>query len=106
MSAVRLETHAVGAACGFVANGLGISIVPEILGAQFVDRGIVLRPLAVRIEQCFSVGFPKGLQRAGLVAEFAAAARQVVFDLLQETRRASTPAPLPSTSARRRKALA
>lgn len=101
MPAVRLETHAVGAACGFVANGLGISIVPEILGAQFVERGIVLRPLAVRIEQCFSVGFPKGLQRAGLVAEFAAAARQVVSDLLQETRQVSMPVPFPSTSVRR-----
>src|SRR3990172_5644350 len=27
--AVRLETHAVGAACGFAANGLGVALVPE-----------------------------------------------------------------------------
>lgn len=84
---VVLETHSVGAVCGFVANGLGVSIVPEILGAQYAGRGLVLRPLAVNIEQRFSVGFPKGLQRAGLVAEFADAARSIVQQLMQEARR-------------------
>ena len=84
---VRLETHAVGAACGFAASGLGIALVPELLGAQFIDRGVVLRPLAERIEQRFSVAFPKGLQREGLVGEFRQAAVQVARDLLREGRR-------------------
>lgn len=84
---VRLETHAVGAACGFAANGLGIALVPELLGAQFSDRGLVLRPLAERIEQRFVVAFPKGLQRAGLVGKFRQAAVQVARDLLREGRR-------------------
>lgn len=84
---VRLETHAVGAACGFAANGLGIALVPELLGAQYVRQGLVLRPLAVRIEQRFAVGFPKGLQRAGLVGKFTRAAKLVARDLLREARR-------------------
>ncbi len=83
---VRLDTHSVGAVCGFVANRLGLSIVPALLGAQFADRGIVLRPLAERIEHCFVVGFPKGLTRAGLVAEFARHARQVARELVKGAR--------------------
>ncbi len=86
---VRLETHAVGAACGFAANGLGIALVPELLGAQYLSRGVVLRPLAERIEQRFAVAFPKGLQRAGLVAKFRQAAVQVARELLRDGRRGS-----------------
>ncbi len=41
--------HAAGAACGFAASGLGITMVPELFGAQFTDRRVVLRPLAERI---------------------------------------------------------
>lgn len=89
MPTVRLETHAVGAACGFAANGLGIALVPELLGAQFISRGLVLRPLETRIEQRFAVGYPKGLQRAGLVGKFTRAASQVAQELMREARRAS-----------------
>ena len=84
---VVLVTHSVGAVCGFVASGLGVSIVPEILGAQYAGRGLVLRPLAVNIEQRFSVVFPKGLQRAGLVAEFAGSARHIIQELMREAKR-------------------
>lgn len=83
---VRLDTHSVGAVCGFVANGLGVSIVPALLGAQFSQRGVVLRPLADRIEHRFVVGFPKGLTRAGLIAEFAREARYVARELLRDVR--------------------
>lgn len=86
---VVLETHSVGAVCGFVANGLGVSIVPEILGAQYVGRGLVLRPLAINIDQRFSVGFPKGLQRAGLVGEFADASRRIVRELMRDAKQLS-----------------
>jgi len=73
--AVRLDTHSVGAACGFVAHGLGVSIVPGLLGAQFAARGVVLRPLADAIEHRFVVGVPKGAKRSALVAEFVQHAR-------------------------------
>jgi DNA-binding transcriptional LysR family regulator len=83
---VKLDTHSVGAVCGFVANGLGVSIVPELLAAQFVPRGIVLRPIAERIAHDFVVGFPKGLTRAGLVEEFSRHARQVAKAMLKKAR--------------------
>jgi DNA-binding transcriptional LysR family regulator len=94
--AVKLETHTVAAACGFVENELGVSIVPEVIAAQFAHRGIVLRPLATGIEHRFVVAFPKGLQRAGLVAEFAREARHVARAILRDSR----PAAAVSTAAR------
>lgn len=83
---VRIETHSVGAVCGFVAGGLGLAIVPELLGAQFIDRGIVLRPLAVSISHRFAVAYPKGSQRGGLVGEFAKTARRVAQEIIREAR--------------------
>lgn len=86
LPSVRIETHSVGAACGFVAGGLGLAIVPEVLGAQFVGRGIVLKPIAVTLDHRFAVAYPRGLQRASLVAEFARAARRVAQEIVQVAR--------------------
>jgi len=84
---VRIEAHSVGAACGFVAAGMGLSVVPELLGAQYADRNIVLRPLTVNIEHRFAIAFPKGLQRGGLVGDFAVAARKVARELIRAGRK-------------------
>lgn len=83
---VRLDTHSVGAACGFVANGLGISIVPELLGTQFTTRGVVLRPFSEAIEHRFVVGFPKGVKRSALVAEFVRHARSAAREIVDGAR--------------------
>lgn len=83
---VRIETHSVGAVCGFVAGGLGVAIVPELLGAQFASRGIVLRPLGLQIKHCFAIAYPKGLQRGGLVAEFARTAHRVAQEITKAAR--------------------
>lgn len=80
---VRVETHSVGAACGFVAAGMGISIVPHLLGAQFISRGIVLRPISVPIEHRFAIAFPKGLQHGSLAGDFATAARRAARELMR-----------------------
>ena len=80
---VRVETHSVNAGCGFVAAGLGLSIVPELLGAQFTGRGIVLRPISVPFEHRFVLAYPKGLQRSGLAADFASVARRVAREVVR-----------------------
>lgn len=80
---VRLDSHSVGAACGFVANGLGLSIVPGLLGAQFAYRGVVLRPLADAIEHRFVLGVPKGARRSALVAEFVQHARATAREAMR-----------------------
>ncbi|MED5618868.1 LysR substrate-binding domain-containing protein [Ideonella sp. BN130291] len=83
---IRLDTHSATAICGFVANGLGVSVLPELLAAQFAGRGIVLKPLATRIEHRFAIALPSGLQRAGLAAEFVLEGRAVAEQLLAQAR--------------------
>jgi len=83
---VRVETHSVGAACGFVAGGMGVTIVPEVLGAQYADRGIVLRPLSLPIRHRFALAYPKGQER-GLVTEFARSARRVAQEIIRAARK-------------------
>ena len=51
------------------------------------DRNIVLRPLTVNIEHRFAIAFPKGLQRGGLVTDFAVAARRVARELIRAGRK-------------------
>jgi DNA-binding transcriptional LysR family regulator len=84
---VRIEAHSVGAACGFVAAGMGLSVVPELLGAQYADRGITLRPLTVSIDHRFAIAFPKGLQRSGLATDFTTTARRVARELIRAGRK-------------------
>ncbi len=85
---VRLETHAVGAACGFVASGIGVSIVPEILALQFLHRGIVLRPLQPALIHQFVVAFPTSLRISSLAERFADDMRAVAAEYITEARAA------------------
>jgi len=41
---IRIETHAVGAACAFVQKGLGIAIVNELVAEPYLPFGIALVP--------------------------------------------------------------
>lgn len=83
---VRIETHSVAAVCGFVSRGFGVAIVPELLGAQFCGRGIVLRPLASSIAHHFAIAYPKGGHQGVLVAEFAQTARRIAQALIRRGR--------------------
>jgi DNA-binding transcriptional LysR family regulator len=83
---IRLETHAVGAACGFVTEGMGIAIVPLLLAAQYAGRGIVLRAFAADITHQFAVAYPAGLRRGGLIDEFVTAARSAARALLRNAK--------------------
>jgi len=88
---VRVDTHSATAICGFVASGLGVSVLPELLAAQFADRGVVLRPLATRIDHRFAIALPAGLQRAGLAEEFVREGRVVAEQILAEARLPAKP---------------
>ena len=83
---IRLETHSVGAACGFVACGMGIAIVPELLAAQFAGRGIVLKPLEADIRHRFAIGYPTGMKRSGLVTAVAKEAQAAARELVRRRR--------------------
>lgn len=83
---VRLETHSVGAACGFVAGGVGLAVVPEILAAQYVNRGIVLRPFTTPFLHRFVIGFPSTLNNSETAIAFAEMAREIAGDIIAGSR--------------------
>lgn len=71
---VRMDTRSVGAACGFVACGLGVAVLPELLAVQFAGRRLALRPLEHRILHEFVIASPAGAEH-GLLHEFVSEAR-------------------------------
>ena len=83
---VRLETHSVGAACGFVAAGVGLAVVPELLAAQYVDRGIVLRPFTTPFVHRFAIGFPSTLNNSEMAISFGEMAREVADEIVALSR--------------------
>ncbi|MEK8033786.1 LysR substrate-binding domain-containing protein [Ideonella sp. DXS29W] len=81
---VRIETHSATSACSFVAQGLGVSVLPALLAAQFIHRGVRLRPLQVPISHRFVVACATSLSQSPMVEHFARAARSVAHELLAE----------------------
>lgn len=84
---IRLETHSVGAACGFVAAGVGLAVVPELLAAQYVNRGIVLRPFTTSFVHRFVIGFPSTLNTGEMAATFAELARDIAGEIIEAARK-------------------
>lgn len=79
---VRIETHSATAVCAFVAEGLGVSVLPALLAVQFVDRALVLKPLEAPITHRFVVGCATTLQRSPMVEAFTRAARTAAKGLI------------------------
>lgn len=50
---VKIETHTVGSACAFAANGLGIAVVNELMARSFLHKDLQLRPFRPEIRHEF-----------------------------------------------------
>jgi DNA-binding transcriptional LysR family regulator len=83
---VRIETHSAAAVCAFVAEGLGVSVLPALLAVQFIDKALVLKTVEVPIRHRFVVGCATSLQRSPLVEEFARTARGAAKALVDAAR--------------------
>ncbi|MBS0453321.1 MAG: LysR family transcriptional regulator [Proteobacteria bacterium] len=83
MPNVRIDTHSAAAVCAFVAQGLGVSVLPALVAAQFADKGLVLRPLTAAIRHRFVVASPVGLHASRLADEFALAAAEIARQLVE-----------------------
>ena len=68
---IRVDTQSVGSACTFVREGVGIALVSELLAAQYLTDGCVLRPLHVDLSDQFSVIWPAAHDQSTLIKEFA-----------------------------------
>ncbi len=73
---VRVEVHSVSAACAFVAEGMGLSIVNGLLARDFGHLPLVARPLRPLLSYRFGLIFRKDQPRSLLVEAFAAHLRQ------------------------------
>ena len=73
---VRIEVHSVGAACSFVAQGLGVSIVNGLLASHFLHLPIVTRPFRPALPYTFGLAFRTNEPRAQLVNAFAGHLKQ------------------------------
>jgi DNA-binding transcriptional LysR family regulator len=51
---VRIEAHSVSSACGLVANGLGVTLVNELMAMDYADLALAIRPLAQTIPHSFA----------------------------------------------------
>lgn len=68
---VRVEVHSVSAACAFVAEGVGVSIVNEFLVSHFRDLPIVTRPFLPSLPHAFGLIFRSGQPRSLMLEHFA-----------------------------------
>jgi DNA-binding transcriptional LysR family regulator len=68
---VRIEVHSVGAACSFVAEGLGVSIVNGLLASHFAHLPIVTRPFRPALPYAFGLAFRHDEPRPSIVSAFA-----------------------------------
>lgn len=68
---VRMEVHSVGAACAFVAEGIGVSIINELLANDFLSLPIVTRPFLPILPYSFGLVFRSDIPRADLAEVFS-----------------------------------
>lgn len=68
---VRVEVHSVSAACAFVAEGMGVSIINGLLARNFGNLPLIARPLRPVLHYRFGLIFRKDQPRALLVEAFA-----------------------------------
>ena len=68
---VRVEVHSVGAACSFVAEGLGVSIVNGLLASHFLHLPIVTRPFRPALPYAFGLAYRVNEPRSRVVTAFA-----------------------------------
>lgn len=68
---VRVEVHSVGAACSFVAEGLGVSIVNGLLASHFLHLPIVTRPFRPALPYAFGLAYRTNEPRPQVVTAFA-----------------------------------
>jgi DNA-binding transcriptional LysR family regulator len=75
---IRLETHNVGAACAFVAAGVGITLVNDMLARAYCKREIELRPFRPRIIHEYIFMTSSGASASPLTLAFYAACRDAL----------------------------
>ncbi|MDE1166158.1 MAG: LysR family transcriptional regulator [Pseudomonas sp.] len=69
---VRMEVHSVSAACAFVAEGMGVSIINELLANDFASLPVVTRPFLPVLSYSFGLVLRDDIPRTPVADEFMA----------------------------------
>ncbi|WP_343714216.1 LysR family transcriptional regulator [Inquilinus sp.] len=80
---VQVETHSVGSACAFAAQGLGVTIVNALMASHFRDLPIAIRPFRPRLWNEFGLAFAAGQPRSRAADRFAEHFRRRLVEMLR-----------------------
>jgi len=75
---IAVETQAVSAACGFVRQGMGLTIANALLARAELRAGLVSRPFRADIRHGFCLIHPRKPAQAALIAALAGHLREVI----------------------------
>ena len=76
----RVDTQLSEAACAFVREGFGVSIVEPVCAAESLGRGVVARPFEPAIPYEYSLVYPRHRPRGRLVEEFVEKLRSALAE--------------------------
>jgi DNA-binding transcriptional LysR family regulator len=79
-----IETPLSHIACLLVAEGAGVSIVDPCSASEYVGRGLVVKPLTIRVEAGYVCLRPKHKQTSALVLSFIAGFSAYLKRLMKE----------------------
>lgn len=78
---IRLEAHSVSSACGFSAEGIGISIVNSLLVQDCIGSDIVVRTFTPEVPHYFAFTYPEAPALPYLAKEFVEFATEVLLKI-------------------------
>lgn len=90
-SRMQIEAQMAEAACSFVANGLGIAIVPPFVAQAFARDGLVTRPFMPAVEMQIWQHVPLGNPVGELTRELAYSIRRALRPYAHPTRAGEGP---------------
>ncbi len=74
-----VDTQLSEAACAFVRQGFGVSLVEPICASESLGRGLVARPFEPAIEYEYSVLYPRHRPRSRLTDEFVTTLKEALL---------------------------
>lgn len=79
---VRVEAHSVASACGLVAQGLGLTLVNELMAKDYLHLGLIARPLSQDLPHRFAFATPPELPLTQIGERFVAAFQDFMLEII------------------------
>lgn len=79
---IRIETHSVGSACAFVEAGFGVTIMNELMAAQYANTTLLHRPFRPAMSYRFVLAFPENWIPSTICRNFANHLKDEIDNLL------------------------